>query len=67
MRITFAVLLVLHGAIHLLGFVKGFGLAEVAALKLPIGATTGVFWLLAALGFAASAAMLFAASVWMCI
>lgn len=61
MRIALAVLLVLHGALHLLGFVKGFGLAEVAALKLPIGRTAGALWLLAAASFAVSAAMLLAA------
>lgn len=57
MRIAFAILLTLHGAVHGLGFVKGFGLAEVAALKLPIGRTAGLLWLVAALGFLTSAAM----------
>lgn len=59
MRIALAALLVLHGVLHLLGFAKGVGLAEVAALKLPIGRVAGVLWLLAALGFATSAVLLF--------
>jgi hypothetical protein len=61
LRIAFALLHVLHGAIHLLGFAKGFGLSDVAALRLPIGRIAGSFWLLAAIGFAASATLLFAA------
>jgi hypothetical protein len=35
-RLALALLLAVHGAIHLLGFVKGFGLAPVAQLKEPI-------------------------------
>ncbi len=58
MRIAFAVLLFVHGLIHLLGFAKGFGFSEVAALKLPIGRVAGSFWLLAAVGFVAAAALL---------
>ena len=61
MRIAFALLLGVHGLIHLAGFAKGFGFAEVAALKLPIGRTAGVLWLVAAIGFLASAFMLHAA------
>jgi hypothetical protein len=62
MRIAFAILLLLHGAVHLLGLVKGFGLAEVAELKLPIGRTGGIIWSLAALGFMVWAVMLFIGS-----
>ncbi|MCW2803426.1 MAG: hypothetical protein JWN06_1643 [Propionibacteriaceae bacterium] len=40
--------LVVHGLIHFLGVAKGFGWAEVPALKAPIGARGGVLWLLAA-------------------
>jgi hypothetical protein len=61
LKVAFASLLLLHGAIHLLGFAKGFGLAEVAALKQPIGRTAGTLWLLAALLFAAAAVLLFVA------
>jgi len=61
MRIAFAVLLVLHGLIHLFGFVKGFGLVEVAALELPSSRLEGAFWLLAAVGFVVWAVMLFVA------
>jgi hypothetical protein len=61
MRIAFTLLLGIHGLIHLAGFAKGFGFAEVAALKLPLGRPAGVLWLVAAIGFLASAVMIHAA------
>jgi len=48
MRIAFAVLMGLHGAIHLLGPVKAFGWAEVSQLRAPISPEAGFAWLLAA-------------------
>jgi hypothetical protein len=33
LKLAFAILLAVHGAIHLLRCAKGFGLAEVAALR----------------------------------
>lgn len=61
MKIVFAVLLVLHGAVHAFGFVKGIGLAEIAQLSRPISRSVGALWLLAALGFIVTAVLLFAA------
>jgi hypothetical protein len=61
MRVAFVLVLAVHGLIHLAGFVQGFGLADVEALRLSIGRTAGVLWLLAALGFLASAVMFSAA------
>ncbi|MBA3547018.1 MAG: hypothetical protein H0T76_11085 [Nannocystis sp.] len=49
MRIVLSLLLGLHGAIHLLGFVKGLGLAEVPQLQQAISTRAGVAWLAAAL------------------
>lgn len=40
--------LVGHGLLHLLGVIKGFGWAEVAQLRSPIGPGTSVLWLLGA-------------------
>jgi hypothetical protein len=65
MRIALAVLLALHGAIHLLGFSKAWGLAAVPQLTgrtlLPLGASgtraLGAGWLLATVCLVASAAM----------
>lgn len=61
MKHGFALLLAAHGAIHLLGFVKGFGLAPVAGLREPISRPAGALWLLAALLFLATAALLYGA------
>lgn len=54
LRIIFIMLIVLHGLIHLMGFAKAFGLAEIQQLKLPISKTAGVLWLGAALLFLAT-------------
>jgi len=56
-----ALLLAVHGLIHLLGFVKGFGLAPVAELARPVSRAAGALWLLAAVGFLAAAALLYLA------
>lgn len=47
MRIAFLIVLTIHGLIHLLGFVKAFGLSSVKQLTQPISKTIGLFWLLA--------------------
>jgi hypothetical protein len=61
MKTAFAALLVLHGAIHIFGFVKGFGLAEVTPLQQPISRSAGTLWFLAAVGFMLTAGLLFVA------
>lgn len=58
MRTAFLALLVAHGAIHLFGFLKAFGIAEMAALRMPIGRPLGVAWLVAAVAWLACAALL---------
>jgi hypothetical protein len=47
MRIAFAILIAIHGLIHLLGPAKAFGWADVQQLRTPIPPLGGVFWLLA--------------------
>jgi len=49
MRTVFLLLVFLHGLIHVLGFVKGFGLKDVKELTLPISKPLGLFWLTAAI------------------
>lgn len=49
MRLIFAIILILHGLIHLMGFVKAFKLAEVSQLNMNISKAAGIAWLLAAL------------------
>ena len=48
----------LHGLIHLLGALKGFGWSEVSALKQPIGPVVGAVWLLATVLLLASAGLI---------
>jgi hypothetical protein len=48
MRISLALLLAVHGLIHLLGPAKAFGWADVSQLRSPISAAAGVLWLLVA-------------------
>ena len=62
MRLVFAALLILHGAIHLPGFVKGLGLATVPQLRAPITAREGWWWLGVALLLAVTAALWLASS-----
>lgn len=48
-RRAVAAIVVVHGTIHLLGVVEGFGWADVEALDEPIGSGWAVVWLVAAL------------------
>lgn len=45
MKVAFLIIVLLHGLIHLFGFVKGFELKEVKELTLPISKPMGVVWL----------------------
>ncbi len=64
MRFAFVALLVLHGLIHAMGFVKAFGFAEMAQLTQPISRGIGLLWLAAAAMMLASAVTYFAAPQW---
>jgi hypothetical protein len=48
----------IHGAIHLMGFAKAFNLAELSQLTQPISRVSGILWLLTAVLFFASIALL---------
>jgi hypothetical protein len=61
MRIALALLLVAHGALHFLGVVKAFGLAEVSELQTPVSPRAGLLWLTAGLLLLSSAGVLFVA------
>jgi hypothetical protein len=54
MTMLFGVILTVHGLIHLLGFAKAFGLADLPRLTQPISPTLGVLWLVASLLFLAT-------------
>ena len=64
MTVVFAIVLVVHGLIHLLGFAKAFGLADLPQLTQPISPFLGVLWLIAALLFLAAAGSLFVWPRW---
>lgn len=53
MKIVFLIIVLFHGLIHLLGFVKGFGFKDVKELTLPISKPMGLVWLTAAILFLA--------------
>ena len=61
MRLTFAIVLGVHGLIHLLGFAKAVGFAELPQLTRPIPPVMGLIWLVAGLLFLLTAGAL---SVW---
>lgn len=50
-KIIFSFIIVVHGLIHLLGFVKAYDLAPVEQLTEDISKTAGLFWLLVCLLF----------------
>ncbi len=66
MKYIFSVVIFLHSAIHLLGFVKGFQWAPVEALTADISKSAALFWLLAFLLFFVAGVGLFTGeSYWM--
>jgi hypothetical protein len=64
MKVLFAVFLVLHGLIHLMGAAKAFGLADLPQLTQHIGRPAGVLWLLATVLFLVTAVCLFTWPQW---
>ena len=64
MRIIITIILLVHGLIHLMGFVKAFNFADIEALTLPISKTTGAFWLLSCLLILTTAGCYFAKLDW---
>ena len=59
-RWTVGLLVIVHGLIHLMGAVKGFGWADVDTLHEPLGPSLGVAWLAAAALVTAAGVMLLA-------
>lgn len=64
MKIVIAALLVIHGLIHTLGFLKAFGLAQPAQLQAAISQATGFAWIIVAVLFLASGGMVLAGGQW---
>ncbi|MBD3224280.1 MAG: hypothetical protein GF313_06085, partial [Caldithrix sp.] len=53
-RIVFGLIMLVHGLIHLMGFVKAFEFAEISQLTSFISRSRGMLWLLVALLFTAA-------------
>jgi hypothetical protein len=51
MKTFMSIILVLHGLIHLMGFIKAFKIANIDQLNMPISKKAGILWLIAALLF----------------
>lgn len=51
MKHLISILITVHGAIHLLGFLKAYGLMKTSAMTQNIGGIAGIFWLLSFLLF----------------
>ncbi len=64
LRYLFAVLLLVHGVIHLMGFTKAFGLAEIEQLTMPITKFAGMIWLTAAALFIITLVVYLAKADW---
>ena len=64
MMTAFAIVLVVHGLIHLLGTAKAFGWIDLPQLTQPISVTVGAVWLMSALLFMATAVSMFVWSRW---
>jgi hypothetical protein len=54
LKIIFFIIIIVHGLIHLMGFVKAFKLAPMDQLTQPISKPVGLLWLLTALLFLAA-------------
>lgn len=64
MKIALVVLMIVHGAVHSMGFVKAFRIVEVSQLANMIQKSNGVLWLLAGLLFVFSAILFSTEKEW---
>jgi len=51
MKYIFVLIVFMHSIIHLLGFIKGFGIKEIKELSMFISKYTGILWLLVSILF----------------
>lgn len=58
LKTIFTILIILHGLIHLLGFVKAYGYADINALTRDISKPIGIIWLVAAVLFIMTAILI---------
>jgi hypothetical protein len=60
MKLAFTILLVIHGLLHSMGFLKAFGLLRLPQLAVPISRPLGVLWLVAGVAMLGTAVALYA-------
>lgn len=51
MKIIFVIIMIIHGLIHMLGFLKAYNITSISQLNQPISKTLGLFWLMATVLF----------------
>ncbi len=59
MKTAFFILVLIHGLIHVLGFLKAFKLADIKDMKLPISELAGILWLKTSVLFLAFGVLVF--------
>lgn len=64
MKNILSIILVFHGIIHLMGFVKAFQIAEMTQLQASISKPMGVLWLIAAILFVITSVLLLISDYW---
>ena len=64
MKIVFALLVFIHGAIHLMGFAKAFGYGNMEQLTMQISKPMGLLWFLAFVLFMLSGTVLLSKAEW---
>lgn len=64
MKYVLIALLVLHGLVHLLGFAKAFGLAQLPQMQSPISRPAGIMWLVTAVLLLMTAGMVLVDARW---
>ncbi len=64
MRALFTVLIISHGLIHLMGFVKAFQIAEMNQLQATISKPMGTLWIIAAILFIVAIVLFYVSDYW---
>ena len=64
LKVLFVVLMVIHGLIHIMGFVKAFEWANITQLQQDISKVSGILWLCCTIGFLITAAVYIAQKDW---
>ncbi|HLN53311.1 MAG TPA: hypothetical protein VK212_06345 [Lentimicrobium sp.] len=57
MKIYFVILIVLHGLVHLIGFLRGYNLMQSKGFHVPVSKASGLLWLLSFILFELAAIM----------